>query len=134
VRSTTSSVSGRGTSTSGVTSKLERPEFAPASQVGDRLAREAALRQGLEREQLLGPERPARVGRERRAGDAEHLRDQNLGVERGGIRDAGEPIAERGERISGAGHSSAASSSAWCSRASASTTSSSAPSTMLSSL
>ena len=58
------------------------------------------------------------------------LEAHKLRVERGARGRWGEALAERGDGVGGADHSSAASSSAWCSRASDATTSSRSPSTM----
>ena len=57
-RSTTVSVSGRGTSTAGESAKRQAPEFLDAEDAGDRLAGKAPRRQRLDGRDLGGIERP----------------------------------------------------------------------------
>ena len=84
-RSTTISVSGRGTSTRRSTREREPPEAPLAEHVRERLARLAAGDQPLERLLLRARQLARRLERELRPREPEHVRDEDLGVDAGRV-------------------------------------------------
>ena len=98
--STSSSVSGRGTSTRWSTTSSSWRKWARAEDVGDRLAPDAAAHHLVERERRLHVEAPLGIGVQRGAVRAERGGEHQLRVEPRSV-DAGrlERLGRRGERV-----------------------------------
>lgn len=116
----------------------QAPEFAPAGDVGNRLAPQPAVEQRLDPLPARVRQRPFRMPDQIAHAQAERMADQHAGIETG-VGDVGVAQAEacRRERLADGGsrpHSCCASRLAWSDAVSASITSSSSPSSTRSSL